>query len=146
LRFARRGAERAAPAGSSGSGGRRAAITSSRRRSGGGPRLDLAQRVEHALADLARDRERRGIRAGVAAGPNVELVIRAVLATGVLGASTRGSPWLRASLIESARAASRSKGTYLGERYRRLARRRGDKKAIIAIARISPLRRNVSRG
>jgi transposase len=46
----------------------------------------------------------------------------------------KGSPWLRATLIESARAASRSKGTYLGERYRRLARRRGDKKAIIAIA------------
>jgi transposase len=44
------------------------------------------------------------------------------------------SPWLRATLIESARAASRSKGTCLGERYRRLARRRGDKKAIIAIA------------
>jgi transposase len=46
----------------------------------------------------------------------------------------KGSPWLRATLIESARAASRSKGTYLGERYRRLTRRRGDKKAIIAIA------------
>jgi transposase len=46
----------------------------------------------------------------------------------------KGSPWLRATLIESARAASRSKGTYLGERYRRLARRRDDKKAIIAIA------------
>jgi transposase len=40
----------------------------------------------------------------------------------------------RRSLIESARAASRSKSTYLGERYRRLAGRRGDKKAIIAIA------------
>jgi transposase len=46
----------------------------------------------------------------------------------------KGSPWLRATLIESARAASRSKGTYLGERYHRLAARRGDKKAIIAIA------------
>jgi transposase len=46
----------------------------------------------------------------------------------------KGSPWLRATLIESARAASRSNGTYLGERYRRLARRRGDKKAIIAVA------------
>ena len=46
----------------------------------------------------------------------------------------KGSPWLRATLIESARAASRSKGTYLSERYRRLARRRGDRKAIIAIA------------
>jgi hypothetical protein len=35
---------------------------------------------------------------------------------------------------EITRAASRSKGTCLGERYRRLPRRRGDKKAIIAIA------------
>ena len=46
----------------------------------------------------------------------------------------KGSPWLRATLIESARAASRTKGTHLSERYRRLARRRGDRKAIIAIA------------
>lgn len=46
----------------------------------------------------------------------------------------KGSPWLRAALRESARAASRSKGTYLGERYRRLVRRRGDKKAIIVMA------------
>jgi transposase len=46
----------------------------------------------------------------------------------------KGSPWLRATLIESARAASRTKGTYLGERYHRLAARRGDKKAIVAIA------------
>jgi transposase len=46
----------------------------------------------------------------------------------------KGSKWLRMTLIESARAASRTKGTHLGERYRQLARRRGDKKAIIAIA------------
>jgi transposase len=46
----------------------------------------------------------------------------------------KGSPWLRATLIESARAAGRSKGTYIGERYRQLARRRGDKKAIVATA------------
>jgi transposase len=49
-------------------------------------------------------------------------------------AKTRnGSPWLRATLIESARAAARTKETYLAERYRRLAARRGDKKAIVAI-------------
>jgi len=46
----------------------------------------------------------------------------------------KGSPWLRATLIESARAAARTKDSYLSERYRQLARRRGDKKAIIAIA------------
>ena len=32
-----------------------------------------------------------------------------------------------------ARAASRSKGTYLSERYRQLMRRRGDAKAIVAL-------------
>ncbi len=46
----------------------------------------------------------------------------------------KGSPWLRATLIESARGAARTKESYLSERYRQLARRRGDKKAIIAIA------------
>jgi transposase len=35
------------------------------------------------------------------------------------------SPWLRATLIESNRAASRSQDTYLGDRYHRLARRSG---------------------
>ncbi len=38
------------------------------------------------------------------------------------------------TLIESARAASRSNGTHLQQRYRQPVRRRGDKKAIIAIA------------
>jgi transposase len=46
----------------------------------------------------------------------------------------KGSPWLRATLIESARGAARTKESYLSERYHQLARRRGDKKAIIAIA------------
>jgi transposase len=43
------------------------------------------------------------------------------------------SPWLRATLIESARAAARTEETYLAKRYRRLAARRGDKKATVAI-------------
>ena len=41
---------------------------------------------------------------------------------------------LRKTLTESARAAARTKQTYLSERYRRLAARRGDKKAIVAIS------------
>jgi transposase len=45
----------------------------------------------------------------------------------------KGSKWLRKTLTESARAAARTKETYLSERYRRLAARRGDKKAIVAI-------------
>lgn len=45
----------------------------------------------------------------------------------------KGSKWLRTALIESARAAARSKGTYLSERYRQVCRRRGDRKAIVAV-------------
>ena len=41
---------------------------------------------------------------------------------------------MRADPDRVRQAASRYKGTYLGERYRRLARCRGDRKAIIAIA------------
>jgi len=36
-------------------------------------------------------------------------------------------------MVQSARAASRSKGTYLSERYRQVMRRRGDAKAIVAL-------------
>jgi transposase len=46
----------------------------------------------------------------------------------------KGSKWLRGTLTECARAAGRGRGTYLADRYRRLARRRGDKKATLAIA------------
>ena len=46
----------------------------------------------------------------------------------------KGGRWLRRYLIEAARAASRSKGTYLSAQYRQLARRRGDNKAIVAVA------------
>jgi transposase len=46
----------------------------------------------------------------------------------------KGSKWLRTSLIECARRAARLKGTYLSERYLQVCRRRGDKKAIVAVA------------
>jgi transposase len=49
------------------------------------------------------------------------------------GKTRKGSPWLRAALIEAAWATSHTKG-YLGAQYRRLARRRGRKKALVAVA------------
>jgi transposase len=39
-------------------------------------------------------------------------------------------------LVQAAWAASRTKGTYLGTKYRKIATRRGKKKALIALARI----------
>lgn len=50
------------------------------------------------------------------------------------GKTTKGSPWLRRALTEAAWAASHSKKTYFGAQYSRIARRRGKKRAIIAVA------------
>ncbi len=52
------------------------------------------------------------------------------------GARTRkGSPTLRRTLTEAGQAAGRTKNTYLGAVYRRIAARRGRKKAAIAVGR-----------
>jgi transposase len=48
--------------------------------------------------------------------------------------TTKGNPWLRRALIESARAAARTKGSYFGAQYRQIARRRGPNKAAVATA------------
>lgn len=45
----------------------------------------------------------------------------------------KGSPWLRGALAEAAWAAGRCKGGYLPEHFRRLAARRGKKRAIVAV-------------
>jgi transposase len=50
------------------------------------------------------------------------------------GRTRKGSPWLRVALVEAARAAARSKDTYLAAQYRRLAARRGAKRAAVAVA------------
>ena len=50
------------------------------------------------------------------------------------GATRKGSPWLRACLVQAAHAAARTKGTYRAAQYRRLATRRGRAKAAIAVA------------
>ena len=50
------------------------------------------------------------------------------------GKTEKGNQWLRQALIEAAHGAARSKGTYLGALYQRLAKRLGRKKAIVALA------------
>ena len=50
------------------------------------------------------------------------------------GRTTKGSKWLRRTLIESALAATRSKDTHLASQYRRLKARRGHHRAIVAVA------------
>ena len=50
------------------------------------------------------------------------------------GKTRKGNPYLRAALIESANAAARTKDTYLRAQYEQIKRRRGHKKAIVAVA------------
>jgi transposase len=50
------------------------------------------------------------------------------------GKTRKGDMWLRRYAIEMALAASRSKGTYLNALYHRFARRKGHKKAVVAVA------------
>ena len=45
----------------------------------------------------------------------------------------KGNPWLRQAMIEAGWAAGRSKRTYLGEQFRRLAGRLGPKRAVVAV-------------
>jgi transposase len=48
--------------------------------------------------------------------------------------TTKGNRWLRRALVAAAWAASHTKGTYLSAQYRRLASRRGKKRALVAVA------------
>jgi len=50
------------------------------------------------------------------------------------GKTTKGSKWLRATLAQAAWAASRKKNSYFHAQYRRLAGRRGKKRAVVAVA------------
>lgn len=50
------------------------------------------------------------------------------------GRTRKGNPWLRTALVEAAHAAARTKRSYLAAQYRRLAARRGGKRAAIAVA------------
>jgi transposase len=49
------------------------------------------------------------------------------------GRTTKGNRWLKRILVQAAWAASHTKGTYLGAQYRRLAKRRGCKRALVAV-------------
>ena len=50
------------------------------------------------------------------------------------GKTRKGNPWLRCLLVQAAHSASHQKQRYLGEQYRRIAKRRGAKRAAVAVA------------
>ena len=49
------------------------------------------------------------------------------------GRTRQGNVWLKSVLIEAGWSASRTKGTFLAARYRNIARRRGPKRASLAV-------------
>ena len=49
------------------------------------------------------------------------------------GRTTKGNTWLRVTLVQCAWAASHTKNTYLSAQYKRLAARRGKKRALVAV-------------
>jgi transposase len=49
------------------------------------------------------------------------------------GHINKGNRWLKSALVQAAWAASHTKGTYLAALYKRLARRRGSKRALVAL-------------
>jgi transposase len=49
------------------------------------------------------------------------------------GKTTKGSRWLRAALVQAAWAASRTKDSYLSAQFGRIVRRRGRKRAMVAV-------------
>jgi transposase len=50
------------------------------------------------------------------------------------GTTRKGNPWLRRTLTQAAWAAARTRNTYSAAQFRRLASRRGKKRAIVAVA------------
>ena len=49
------------------------------------------------------------------------------------GRTRQGNRWLRQAVVQAAWAASHAKGSYLASRYRRVCRRRGPKRALLAV-------------
>ncbi len=50
------------------------------------------------------------------------------------GKTRKGNPWLRCLFVQAAHSASHQKKCYLAEQYRRIAKRRGSKRAAVAVA------------
>lgn len=90
--------------------------------------------AETIIAEIGTDMSRFPTDAHLAAWAGVAPASRESAGKHRAAGTRHGSRHLRHTLIESARAAARTKNTFLAARYQRIARRRGPNKAAVAIA------------
>jgi Transposase IS116/IS110/IS902 family len=88
--------------------------------------------AQELIAEIGVEMGRFATAAHLASWANLAPIDHQSASTTKRGATGRGNPWLAATLGEIVAALART-DTFLGERYRRLARRRGKKRAIVAV-------------
>ena len=94
----------------------------------------VGQRVaEILIAEMGVDMSRFPTARHVAAWAGMAPGNRESAGKRLSGTTRKGSPWLRAALVEAAHGGGRSNDTYLAAQFRRLMSRRGKKKAAVAV-------------
>lgn len=89
--------------------------------------------AEQLIAEIGVDMERFATQAHVASWAGVAPGNNESAGKRKSGRTRKGNKFLRTTLTESARAAARTKNTYLSAQYRRIAARRGGNRAAIAV-------------
>src|SRR5258706_3838339 len=86
------------------------------------------------VAEIGTDMQRFPFAAALAAWAGLAPGHNASAGQQRSGRTRKGNTWLRAVLVQAAQAAAHTKHTSLAARYRRIAARRGAKRAVIALA------------
>ena len=93
------------------------------------------QSAEHIIAEIGTDMSRFPTAAHVASWAGMAPGNHESAGKRLSGRTRKGNKKLRACLVECARAAARTKNTYLSAKYHRIAKRRGANRASVAVGR-----------